>query len=98
LFVLVLRSQDRTQVAKLQVEVMSIPKILDCWGRVPMRQLLRNVPDSEVVAVAAQAAILLGKRAQEQGRKDIEQACREFVEFLNEERADTSYRTYRMKP
>jgi hypothetical protein len=78
--------------------MITISDILDCWGSTTVHKLLRAVSDSDVLALAAQAAILLGQRAKEREREDVEQACFAFLTFLNRERVDTTNKTYRMTP
>jgi chromate transport protein ChrA len=77
---------------------MTISEILNHWGATPsLRKLLHGVSDSEVLSLAVQAAILLGKRAQQKNRKDVEAACRTFIAFMLRERADMTHKTYRME-
>jgi hypothetical protein len=76
---------------------MTITQILDHWRNFSSpTKLIKGVPDSELLAFVAFATILLGQRAQTLDRKDVQRACRTFIEFLNKERAGTTHKTYRM--
>jgi hypothetical protein len=83
---------------------MTLTQILDYWNELGRAdpvgtpaKITRGASDSEVLAFAAFATILLGQRAQARGRTDVEMACKEFMAFLNAERKNTTHKTYRLK-
>jgi hypothetical protein len=77
---------------------MTISQILDHWqkARSPAG-LTKGTADSEVLALAAFAAIMLGQRAKDCKRTEIEHACYDFITILNKEREGTSDKEYRMR-
>jgi len=64
---------------------MIITQILDHWQTSTPAKLLRGAPDFEVLALAAHAVILLGYRAKQCDRDDLEHACRKFLAILHQE-------------
>lgn len=78
--------------------MITITDILDQWRDTnSVRKVSKGAADSEVLALASMATILLGHRAQQVGREDIEKVCAAFLKILNKERIDTTAKTYRMK-
>ena len=75
----------------------TITQIVDHWSMSTLNKLLRDVPDWDVLALAAQAAILLGKRAYDCERDDMEKTCAKFARFLTKERLGTTRKSYCLK-
>jgi hypothetical protein len=73
-------------------KLMTITQILDYWCEHPTPdKLTEGIRDSELMALASMAIILLGKRAHARGRNDVERACAEFALFMNKERAGENH-------